>query len=809
MENILKIAVGARANTKQWKNQELTWHQVATKLSEPVVTKETMEQYKIAPKGEKSRIKDVGGYVGGYLSGGKRSPSTVVCRSLITLDIDYADEETLERVKYALPYAFVIHSTHSHRPDEPRYRLILPLDRDVTVSEYVPIARRIAEYIDIEAFDETGYQPYRLMFWPSVSKDAEYYYYENPGQPVPTDIILGTYVDFNDVSAWPTSKAWAEELKTGMEKLEDPLQKPGVIGGFCRTYDIHEAIAQFIPEAYTPMPNAEGELARYTYTQGSTAGGLVVYDDIFAYSHHGTDPISGRCVNAYDLVRIHKFGQLDTGSTIKKSMEAMDAFILAETKVAKTLTEERIAAVADKFGDSFLESASIPAPGEAPPEVGDDYDPDEWMEDLDRNKQGKVLNTAGNYRLIFTKDPRIAGKIKFNIFDQFFYVFPGVPWRTVTKPERSKNVDLSGMRSYIEIMYGISSAPKIKDALLIYLEENTYDPVRDYLNEAAEAWDGENRLDTLLHDYLGAPKNVYTAQAMRTWMKGAVARTFSPGIKFDLVLTLVGEQGVGKSTFFAALGGEWFSDSFSTFYGKESIEQLQGSWIVEMAELSAMGRTTVEAAKHFITQCEDKYRPAYKEMVEWIPRRCIFGATQNKREFLRDPTGNRRFLPVDTDINLASEDVFDLRNRPEFIQQLWGEAVQSYRKDSRLFLTGEANNLAKQEQTAHAFLDARIALIHEYVNMPLPEDWDARGIPERRSYVEMYDPETDTTGEARKYVCSLEIWCEAMGHSQESFDRKNAIDITELLTQIPGWRTRGKSRRFKNYGKQRYYERKE
>jgi predicted P-loop ATPase len=800
-ELLLNVAIGEKADTaKPWKNTEFTWPQFAKLLREAKRTPETEAQYAAMERPVRGKVKDVGGYVGGYLADGKRNPRSVTLRSMVTLDMDSAAYDAVGLVAEALPYAYVLHSTHSHTVSEPRYRLILPLDRAVTATEYVPIARRLAQYIGLEMFDETGYQPFRLMFWPSCSSDATYVYVEGEGEPVPTDLILDTYVDWKDVSSWPTSKAFAEHVKLGIERQADPLDKPGVIGAFCRTYNIHEAIEKFLADKYTALEGREaGEPERYTYVFGSAAGGLIVYDDKFTYSHHGTDPTSNLCCNAYDLVRIHLFGDLDSGRDNKRSMAAMNALAYDDTDTSKTLAAEQLASVRDMFGDL----GGVPSGDD-----GEDADAIEWMSTLTMVK-GKYVASAANLKIIFQNDPKLAHTLKRNEFDSFSYIFPGNPWRTGLKDkDRVRDVDFAGLRSYIEIVYGISSSAKVDDARKLALEANSFHPVRDYLNAAADAYDGKARIKTLLPKYMGTETSIYTHQAMMVWMTAAVARIFNPGCKFDMVLTLVGPQESHKSTFFAALAGEWFSDTFTTFRGQTAFESLMGNWIVEMGELSAMNRTTIEVAKGFIASQRDNFRPAYGHTVESFPRQCVFGATTNIDAFLSDETGNRRFLPVVVNREAAELSPFDLIDNPGDVQQLWGEAVKAYRAGGKLYLTGEAHKQHAAAQERHSATDDRLGAVVEYLEMLLPAGWDDLELPLRRMYIENYGRDATPVGTVvRQHVTALEVWSEAFKNPPEAIDKIKSREVNAILKQVGGWSNTGKSRKFGRYGKQRYYER--
>lgn len=789
-DGTLDIAVGMSAKSKIWKNKKFQWSELVQKLSEEHKTTETFKEYIAATKEEQNKIKDVGGYVGGYLRQGRRKPENVVHKQLLTLDIDFAHGEFWDDFQMQFENAAVLHSSHKHHETSPRYRLIMPISREVSPDEYVAIARRIAGLLNIDLFDNTTFEPNRLMFWPSNPKDIDYYFRFQDGPWVDADEILATYRDWTDSSLWPTSTNQIQKIKTSAEKQEDPENKKGIIGAFCRTYSVTEAIEKFLSEIYTPA--GEG---RYTYCKGTTAAGLVIYDDKFAFSHHGTDPCSGKLCNAFDLVRIHKFGHLDSENTDiqgskQQSFKAMEEFARDDKEVKKIIASENIAEAKYDFVED-LEYGGL-----------EDEDID-WMQDLELDARGKYVSSAVNLNLIFANDIRLRGLFKHNRFDSRNYVFGNLPWRKVLKPEPVKNVDFSGVRNYIESIYGISATLKIEDTLNLEFEKNGFHPIIDYLRGLE--WDGKKRVDNLLIDYFGADDNIYSKEAIRKMLVGAVARIMKPGCKFDLVLTLVGEQGCGKSTFIKKLGKDWFSDTFLTVQGKEALEQIQGAWLIEMAELSGLRKAEVEAVKHFISKQEDTFRPAYGRTTETYLRQCVFFGTTNNRAFLRDPSGNRRFNPIDVVIERATKCVFDDLTESE-VDQIWAEAMVMYKKGEPLFLSEEAKSIAEHEQEEHSENDERSGIIENYLDRLLPTDWDSMDLYERRAYLE--DPLATNGTVERDYVCVAEIWCECLGKNREDMDRYKTREINDILRSLKNWEQCKSTRNFKLYGKQKYYVRK-
>ena len=786
----LSIAVGLNVSSKVWKNTKTTWSNLVQKLATPVVTAETYKRFMSATKEEQSKIKDVGGFVGGFLTNGRRDKTNVLYRQLITLDIDFSHENFWWDFTMLFDCAAVIHSTHKSCPEKPRHRLIIPLDREVSQEEYQAIARKVAGDLNIDLFDQSTFDVNRLMFWPSVSSDMEYYFEFQDGPFLEADYILGLYNDWHDTSEWPTATDSTDVIMQAIKKQEDPEDKKGIVGVFCRTYTIQEAIEIFLSDVYTPA--GEG---RYTYINGSTAAGLIVYDDKFTYSHHGTDPTGGRLCNAFDLVRIHKFGHLDTGKEKedkdKKSFKAMEEFASKDPLTKKHIANEKLAEA--KF--EFAEEAKAEVPGE--------YDTS-WTEELDANTKGEYDNSANNLNIIIQHDQFLKDVFKLNIFDNKRYVTRSLPWRKVDTVEPLRDVDYSGVRNYIECVYGIVSSQKVDDALALEFEKKKFHPIREYI--CAQKWDGIPRVNTLLIDYFGTEDNAYTRAAIRKTLVAAVARVFEPGIKFDTALILVGEQGTYKSTFVKKLGMEWFSDTFTTVQGKESFEQIQGVWLIEMAELSGLKKAEVESIKHYISKREDIFRPAYGRTVETYKRQCVFFGTTNNKDFLRDPTGNRRFMPIDVRPEYATKSVNDDLTQDE-VNQIWAETYQLYLAKEPLHLVGDEDIIAKIEQHKHSEADERKGIIEEYLNTKFPDDWDKMDLYDRRRWLE--DPLSKNGTVQKDFVCIAEVWCECLGKDKTEMSRYNTREVNEILRSLPEWEAIASTKNFPLYGKQKYYKRKD
>ena len=791
----LTISVAPNRFSKDWAPRSVGWDDITRQLGNCERTKESVQEYRAMSKEDKARVKDVGGFVGGYVKGARKAES-VTSRSLVTLDIDFARKDTLQTIRELLDgNAWCLYSTHSHTPEAPRYRLVIPLDRDVTPEEYLPIARRIAASIGIDTFDDSTYEPHRLMYWPSCPKDAEYVFEEGEGEPTKADALLATYIDWRNVLDYPLSSRVSDHRDHTGKKQEDPTAKPGLIGAFCRTYGIDDVIREFLPDVYEPTSTP----GRYTYLHGSTAGGLVVYEDKWAYSHHGTDPIGGREVNAFDLVRIHKFGELDeqTGEEVpvtrRPSYKAMEDF-------AESIPKVKVDAVAHGLRQSAEEAFGAELSDEEPGDT-------DWMKDLHLGKRKETIPDPFNFKLICDNDPALKGTVRYDSFADRAEVTRDLPWRKLGTERTWDDNDDKGLIWYLSGKYLLSGKQAILDAHDLVIRQSSYHPVRDYLDGLS--WDGIERLDTMLVDYLGASDTPLVRAMTRKHMVAAVARIMRPGAKYDYALTLSGPEGIGKTTLIKKLGMRWYSNSFSSgdVGNKESMEQVRGQWLIELGELVAVRKNTNEAFKNFITTDVDKYRPAYARKAAEFPRQCVFWATTNERYYLKGDTGNRRFWTVYVGEDMATKDVFSMEQSD--VDQLWAEAVVRWKAGETLYLPHDLDRQSRElaEDANEISGDERIGVIEAFIRRPIPADWQSKTRQERADWFRVNrSDETVAQGEEnrRKYICSQEIANECF---QKDMSRYEMREINQMLIRIKGLRQAGPTSTMdKAYGCQRRYE---
>ena len=401
---------------------------------------------------------------------------------------------------------------------------------------------------------------------------------------------------------------------------------------------------------------------------------------------------------------------------------------------------------------------------------------------LDTTEKGGVRNSIKNCLTVFQHDPLLSGAIAYNLLTD----------RTdVVKPigyDRSPNAsmtdtDMKYIRLYLEENYDLTSEKKIIDAADLAAHQNSYHPVRDYLNSLA--WDGTERIRYCLHHFLGAEADEYTFQALRLFLLGAIRRAFHPGCKFEVMLCLVGGQGAGKSTFFRLLAGkdEWFSDDLRKLDDENVYRKLQGHWIIEMSEMIATANAkSIEEIKSFLSRQKEVYKIPYETHPADRLRQCVFGGTSNAMDFLPlDRSGNRRFLPVQVCPEQAEVHILeDEAASRAYLQQVWAEAMTIYRAGGwKLTFSPEMVRYLKEHQKDF-----------------MPEDTKAGMI---QAFLDSYAGDT---------VCSKQLYKEALNHIFDEPKQWEIREINEIMNQcVTGWTYFSNPRSFAGYGRQKGWER--
>ncbi len=419
-----------------------------------------------------------------------------------------------------------------------------------------------------------------------------------------------------------------------------------------------------------------------------------------------------------------------------------------------------------------MNAAGLPVPAQTVGEV---------RESLDVTGKGQTANSIKNCMAVFQNDPFLKGAVCYNLLTERVDIVRDMGWRRTATV--LTDTDIKYLLLYFEENYGITSEKKISAALGIAANENCYHPIRERLDKLV--WDGQPRIRSCLHHFLGADISDYVEEMLKHFLLGAIRRVFSPGCKYEEMLCLVGGQGAGKSTFFRllAIEDEWFSDDLRRLDDDKVFTKLQGHWVIEMSEMLATSSArSIEEIRSFISRQKETYRTPYESQPKDRMRQCVFGSTSNTLDFLPlDRAGNRRFLPVMVYPEEAEVHILeDEEASREYLLQVWAEAMEIYRGG------GYSMKFSKEIQKQ----------LVEVQKDFMPEDTEAGQII---GFLETY------TG---SMVCSKQLYREALHHEHEEPKRWQLHNINEIMnTAVTGWKPFSNPRMFAGYGRQRGWER--
>lgn len=773
------ICIGNSRESKFWPSSEVTFDELYKRLKHPLRTSETTAQYKKMSKADRDSAKDKGGFMAGKLKGTRRKKEDVLSRSMITLDGDRLRSDFITWYKENHIYTSILYTTHSHTPEAPRGRILIPATRDMTPEEANAISRYFASWIGISQIDPCSFKINQMMYWPTCPSDGEYICERYDGELLDPDVFLSACPNWEDVTTLPRTPGEDQAIAEGLVRQEDPLLKDGIVGDWCRAHSISDVMEHFLTDIYAPTALED----RYDFIAGEGTAGVVVYEDKFAYSHHATDPAGGRLLNAFDLVRLHRF----KNDNPKKSFLAMAEFAAKDEAVRAASLKRKQEEAETDFTTSGEDDGS-------------------WKKQLKYMSRSTVLqNCVWNEMLILNHDPDFQN-FAFNEMANRIQVTGPLPWDRPSDNKFWRDADTAQLKALIDIRYVPFSSRNHDVSFTKVADDRRFHPVRDYLDTLPE-WDKTPRLDTLFIRYLQADDTDYVRAVTRKTLAAAVVRIYHPGTKFDTVLVLDGIQGIGKSTMWKSLAGtEYFSDALSLtdMDDKSGAEKLQGFWIIEIGELAGMKKADIEKVKSFLSTSDDKYRPSYGKVVESHPRQCIVVATVNGEQgYLRDITGNRRFWIVKCRKTCSQ---VNWKITSEERDQIWAEAKHYYESGEKLYLEGNLLSDAEEAQRSAMESDERQGLVENYLDTLLPENWPNMDLYQRRNFLD--GDITTKSGKVRRLsVSNAEIWCECFGRNLSELKPSDSYAIAALMTQINGWKRSSRRVTQPIYGRQRIYER--
>ena len=336
-------------------------------------------------------------------------------------------------------------------------------------------------------------------------------------------------------------------------------------------------------------------------------------------------------------------------------------------------------------------------------------------------------------------------------------------------------------------------------------------------------WDKKPRLETFFNEFFKVPLNPFTRVAFKHWLVGAVSRIYEAGAPMDLLLIIKGKQGIGKSLFFKRLATPDFSKTGDHLYSdtkidfnkaKDSYEQLEGIWIYEWKELAGMNMSDQESIKAFVDKTEDKFRRSYGRRNVEIKRRVAFGGSTNDNAPLRDRTGNRRFLVMDSGLEQNECYIKDqTKFSQEYRDQLLAEAIELYNSGYDIFeWTEEQLSWWERSNESNLAENDFIGRISSYLEMKRPKSWYSMSVDQMKYYMQKYDFDKNENGdvmydeddlETATKVCVAEIWQVALGQKDLTINRYQRDLIYQSIEHLEWKVDKTKQARFGVFGHQR------
>jgi len=483
------------------------------------------------------------------------------------------------------------------------------------------------------------------------------------------------------------------------------------------------------------------------------------------------------------------------------SEEAKNKFLEASDKCNPRLPQSELKTIwhsALKFYKKVQANPNYKAP--------EDYKKaNQWKSKLLRDeKTGAIIRCGINLSTILNNDLALRN-FAYNELAHMVEVTGKLPWDRPAGSRYWREADTAQLKAYLDSNYCSFTMNDLNVYFTKIADDRHFHPIRVYLDNLPK-WDGLKRVEDLFIKYLMADDNAYVRSVTKKAFVAAVSRIYNPGQKFDSIIVLDGVQGIGKSTILKDLvTSEYYSDALSLtdMDSKDGAEKLQGFWIIEIGELAGMKKADIEKVKAFITTSDDKYRPSYGRVVESHPRQCIIIATVNgERGYLRDITGNRRFWIIKLhQTEQIHKWVFD----DEFRKQFWAEVKFYYEQGEKLYLEGAILADSEKAQKDAMEKDERQGMIEEYLNTPLPDDWDSMDLYARRNYLsgDITSPKGTVK---RTSVSNAEIWCECFCKNMSDLKSSDSYQIAAIMAQIDGWERTTTNKRIPIYGRQRLYK---
>lgn len=392
-----------------------------------------------------------------------------------------------------------------------------------------------------------------------------------------------------------------------------------------------------------------------------------------------------------------------------------------------------------------------------------------WEKNFDLSERGVIKDTYHNLKLIFKNDTDVKKLFAYESFEHVIGLNYKPKW-AVAKNAILEDYDVVAIKIHVETQYGIrATKQRIEEAIQREARDYAHHIIKQKIEVAK--WDGVQRAESVFIDFLGVEDTEYNRAVTRVTLTGAIARIYLPGVKFDTMLIIMGGQGIGKSYLFSRLAMSHFTDALPSMDLKKDNQQiLLGSWFVEDSELTALNDSGVNQAKRFIASTSDKFRMAFDKHFKDYARQCIFVGTTNNRVYLKDDTGNRRFLPMFT--NKTKKDKPEISD--EYIQQIWAEVLTWWLDDSKtekekLVLSDDMEKVAESMATEVAEENPYQTEVDSYIEKLItPDYYSLSTLSKREEWINAPSIHDDNIGlgyKKKEIVSAYEIYHVVYGNN--------------------------------------------
>jgi len=740
-------------------NKVVSWGDFCKILKDPVVQSFT-DPY-VIDKEVYNTAKDVGAFIAGDAEAS--NTSGVKTRSAFCYDIDDDNIDNIN-IKDLLDMLYpdtlyVIYGTLKHIDGTwNRLRIVIPFSGEMEARYYESSARSFAKELGIyDIVDSTTFQANRKMYLPSIAKGSKYLYHAKlQGNPLEVDkITVKGVIDLIDPK--PEQK--------------DPKLYSGIRGAFNRVYDIHSAISEFLPDIFINR-----NFDRYTYYKATSANGAVVYGNNRLYDNHDTDPYNGRALDAYGLVRAHKFN--DDDNLMLNFCKSL-ASVSAEYTLAQ---QENVINNAELFKRGFNYEDITNC----------------LIKKVD-SKGNEVVDTKSpsNYRLILENWEPLKGAFRFNELSKKVELTKDLSLLNCRKIDPTELVplletDITDIRTEVSNWFpGFTVQDEYQKQIYAIAQRNLYNPVKEYFDTLKYGvWDGVKRAETVFIDYLEADDTPLMRRYTIKVLAAIVNRVYTPGKKFDIMTIFTGKTGVGKSTLLNVLalgnkpwsGGKLFNDNPSMDDKKSMVESLLGRIIVEFQEVDVELNTkkSSKEMKQFITTQSDVVRLSYRQDQEDIPRTCVLFGTANSMLFLSDPTSSRRFFVIE--VKKTDRNIDKILAMP--VDQIYAEILERY-MDEPLYLTNDDALLVEDLNKKYTSYSPILDEVDAYINTKIPQNWDFLTAESRRQYY--LDRTTQELLVELTQFTLQDFICSYLGETYSKYSLKQKNDIIEYITNKKGF----------------------